>query len=547
MHVIHIDSLHFYYEGTAEDVFLDINCSLYSDDKIGLIGKNGSGKSTLFQLMYGTLLPVEGNITRRNSCRIGYLPQSILLNEDDTVRDFLWQARPELAVLKQKIDRYCTDPSSESVTIFSDFEDRGGYNFEYQFDKVMGEFLFDESFINRHIQELSGGEKTRIALCQLILTEPDVLLLDEPTNHLDLDALKWLEEYLSNLHLPFIIISHDRSFLDACVSTIWEIEDKGVRIYSGNYTAYKIEKEAEFRRSMELYERQQKKIRQLEQTYRARKSWALTMQKETGAEGYAPVYEELMNNSRKAMKRAKNIESRIERMLERERADKPYIEKKRKLIIENSAVPNRFVLYVNDVSFQFQRRDDERNEIFEGLSFVVENGIRLAITGPNGSGKTTLLKLLTGMLQPSDGDLRWAPQVRLSYFAQEFENLNLEQTIIEEVIGGDRTKQTKARTILGSLALSDDKVYQKIGTLSLGERSKVSLTKVILSEASVLLLDEPTNHLEIHAREAIEDALRDYPGTILFVTHDRYLVANLATHTMDLQQREITVEEYKNT
>ena len=280
---------------------------------------------------------------------------------------------------------------------------------------------------------------------------------------------------------------------------------------------------------MHQYESQQKKIKQLKKTLTQRRTWAFSHQTQTGKEGYAPVYETIINPARSAMKRAKNIETRIHKEIEKEESNKPFIEKKRKIQIQDSNLKSRFILKVEKLEKSFGSKI-----IFQNLSFAVQNHSRLAINGVNGSGKTTLLKILMGEIKDFSGDYSWNPQVKIGYFSQEFEDLNNENSIIEEVIQGNNEIQSEARTILGCLNIRKDKVLQKIGSLSIGEKSKTALAKIIVSEANVLLLDEPTNHLEISAREALEDALLKFKGTIIFVSHDRYLQEKLATEFLKL-------------
>lgn len=521
----------FAYEGQVEVLFDDLNFEIDHGYKVGLIGKNGCGKTTLLKILLGNLLPLKGDLHRRENLRIGYLPQEVRFPETITVSEYLWQAEPRLAHLKNRIETMTDYNDPQNLTCFAEFEERGGYQFEVRFEKVLAEFQFNENMLSRSISTLSGGEKTKIALCQTILREPNLLLLDEPTNHLDMETLIWLEQYLDQTSLPFLVISHDRAFLDHCVNRVWELEFQELREYRGNYSFYKQEKMEEFQLKMHQYENQQRKIKQLKKTLGQRKGWALTHQGQTGTEGRAPAYESITNFSRKAMKRAKNVEKRLEMMLEKEEAKKPFIEKERKVMMPDTNLKTRFVLRVENLSKSFTTK-----MVFENISFAVENGARLAITGRNGSGKSTLLKIICGQLNADAGQFSWTPQVTLGYYAQELENLDFSQTIIDEVLQGrqDKEQQTFARTILGTLNIVRDQVYQRIDSLSLGERCKVSLTKIILSGANVLVLDEPTNHLEISAREAIEDALLNFTGTIIFVSHDRYLREKLTTHEIDM-------------
>lgn len=337
------------------------------------------------------------------------------------------------------------------------------------------------------------------------------------------------------------MISHDRTFLDNCVNEIWELSDGKVRKFSGNYSHYKEELEIEFQNMMEKYEKQQKKIKQLTVASTQRRSDANKMEnfkhsrsiKKNGGickrdEGSGSG----MADPTKKMRSAKAVEKRVELMLEKEKADKPKFEKKREIKLDvDSRLKSSYCFEVKGLEKSYSKK------IFSELNLIVPSHSRVAIVGPNGSGKTTFLRSLIGIESVDNGQIRLPPTLKMSYFAQNYENLDYDLSIIEAVIGTDPSYQTQARTILGCLGLEKDKVYQKVGTLSAGERSKVSLTKSILSGANLLVLDEPTNHLEIKAKEAIENALLDFGGSVVFVSHDRRFIENVATHIFDMESK----------
>ena len=529
MQYIKANNLNFCYESQSENILEDISFEIINSSRIGLIGKNGCGKTTILKLLGKDIKPIVGNIYFKKDIVFGFLPQEISLPENIPVSDFLWMVKPKLFELKKKINNLKNFNDEEIVNILSEFEKNHGYNFENKFEKILSHFELDKEMLSRSISSLSGGEKTKIAFCRIMLPEPDVLFLDEPTNHLDIRTLNWLDSYLQKISIPFLIISHDRRFLDNCVNEIWELENKNLTIFSGNYSFYRNEKETEFNRKMHQYEIQKRKIKQLKNTLMQRRSWALNHQAQTGKEGYAPVYESVINPAKSAMKRAKNIETRIQKEIEKEESNKPFIEKKRKIQIHQTDLRSRFILKVEKLGKSFGSKN-----VFQNLSFSVRNHSRLAINGVNGSGKSTLLKILVEEITEFDGTFFWNPQAKIGYYSQEFENLNEENSIIEDVIQGNYEIQSHARTILGCLNIRRDKVYQKIASLSIGERSKVVLTKLIVSDANVLILDEPTNHLEISAREALEDALIKFNGTIIFVSHDRFLQEKLAMEFLEL-------------
>jgi len=523
----------FKYENSAENILENINFKINSHSSIGLIGKNGCGKSTLFKIVLNELEIDRGNIYR-GDYSIGYLPQDISLGNDLTAEEYFFSLKSELEELKKYIDSYydtissiSDDKLSEYVALYSE---KGGYEYEVAVENAFSRAGFNKEDIKRKIETFSGGEKTRLALSAVTLESPDLLLLDEPTNHLDREGIEELENYLKNIKIPFIVISHDRKFLDNCINTIWEIKNKSLTLYSGNYSFYKNTKEEKFSHDMLMYKTQQRKVKQLKKSLSDRKDWAKSHQTETGPNGYAPSYESVTNFAKSSMKRAKNIEKRLEMMIEKEEAEKPFIEKKRKICFSDKGVlKNKIVLSSESLSKSFGFKD-----VLNNLSFEVENGSRTAVTGINGSGKSTLLKILTGEISDYEGNIKKAPSARVAYYAQEHETLNEDKSIIENVADTSKDKQERARTILGSLNIRRDMVYQKVSELSSGEKSKVAMAKIILSGANLLILDEPTNHLEIDAREAIENALQEYNGTILFVSHDRYFIEKLATDYIEL-------------
>ena len=530
---IYLKDFSFKYESSPINVFENISLAFNSNSKIGLIGKNGCGKTTLFKLFLGIVDTNDKQFKLLKRLKIGYLPQELPIVKSMTLEEYFWSLEPSLFVTKTQINNHYKGTNLlndvELAETLSKFEDLDGYKFELKLDKLLDRFELSRDDLIREISTYSGGEKTKLAMFRILLDGPDLLLLDEPTNHLDTAQLEWLENILRTSKTPFITISHDRRFLDKVVSTIWEIENKVLKQYSGNYSFYKYEKETELKQKMHEFESHQKKIKQLRKAQGQRKSWASSYQGETGSGGKAHVYEDVTNKGKKAMKRAKNVEKRIEKIIEKEEAQKPFITKERKLFLQNSDLKNHIVLRVNNISKKY---DD--NKVLDNISFEVGNGERLAIKGQNGSGKSTLLKIITDHLLPTVGTVAWAPKAKIGYYAQEYENLDANKTIIEEVLQGNYKEQTQARTILGCLNIEKDEVIKKISNLSIGEKSKTALAKIIFSESNILILDEPTNHLEISAREALEDALVKYNGTIIFASHDRYFCDKIQTRELSL-------------
>lgn len=526
---VHLQNLGFQYEQQDSPLLKDISVSLDSYQRIGLIGKNGCGKTTLIRLIRGELSLTDGTIYRKDGLNIGYLPQQTPLGRETTVEEYLWSARPCLADVKRRMGRYLAGLTDDYTSVV-EYQEAGGYRFEVTVEQGINRFGFSREFLRTSLNALSSGERTRIGLTRVLLTDPDLLIMDEPTNHLDLDALQWLEAFVPKCSLPFVIISHDRHFLDMCCTTIWEIENGELTTYSGNYTWYRDYKKKEQERMMAEYEKQKKKIRQLKAAAAKRKSWAFSHQPQTGPNGYAPIFESIHNEAKQAMVQAKSIEKRIELAVQREEAKKPVIEKKRKISFAERDLRNRIILKVDGLG-----KDYDGCEVFRGLSFSVSNGARLAVAGKNGCGKTTLLDIIAGRSADYSGSYRWVPQAVVGYFSQEHEALDLSRSVLDNMPGGGTGDQTRARSLLGSLNIRGDTVFRKLAELSLGQRSKAAVAALILSETNVLVLDEPTNHLEISAREAIEEALLAYCGTVLFVSHDRYFTRKLATCVLDLE------------
>ncbi|MFC1887449.1 ribosomal protection-like ABC-F family protein [Candidatus Cloacimonadota bacterium] len=531
MTLVKAGNIKFYYEDQIESLFEELDFEINLKSRIGLIGRNGCGKTTLFSLIQRLNKPVEGSMYITPKLITGYLPQEVRIPKEMVVQDFLWQLKPQLYELKKKIEKAEQYSQQEMIENLTDFDLLGGYKFDVHFQKVMSQFNLDESFLVRKVSTLSGGEKTKIAFCRIVLGEPDLLLLDEPTNHLDLITLEWLEDYLNEISIPFVVISHDRKFLDNCVSEVWELKDKSITRYSGNYSSYKIQIDEEFNRKLHQYQSANKRIRKLQKAVSERKGWAKSHQGQTGNEGYAPVYESIVNTAKDAMRRAKSVETRLNKEIKKAETEKPWIEKKRDITFENVELNVRTVLTVENLRKAFGEK-----LVLDKLNFAVDTGSKIQVSGKNGSGKSTLFKIIMQKISDYDGTINWSPQARVGYYAQEIEELDTAKSIINELLANDMSRQSQARTVLGSLNLRGDKVNQKIADLSIGERSKVALAKLIISDANVLVLDEPTNHLEIEAREALEEALIAFNGTIIFVSHDRYLCEKLATGEINLDR-----------
>ncbi|MGF7057886.1 ribosomal protection-like ABC-F family protein [Brassicibacter mesophilus] len=467
-----------------KEILKDISFKLYKGYKVGLVGQNGIGKTTLFRTIVGELKPNNGNVTIYG--KFGYLPQHISFNKDIKVYDFI-----------KSVDNY-----AEVLKILSKFDLK---NIE-----------------DRNISTLSGGEKTKLYLVKLILEEPDMLILDEPTNHLDYDSIVWLESFINSFNGAVLMITHDRYFLDNTVAKIFELENKTINEYNGNYSFYAEKKKLEYEKAMQEYEEYIKEKKKLEIAARSHMN-------------RANKYNDMSQNdfqrgkSAKIAKRSKAIISRIEKM---DKKEKPLEIKKISMKFDdNNTKINETLIRAENLSKSFDK------PLFNNISFNVCRHKRVAIVGKNGIGKSTLLKGLVGREQLS-GNLYISPSTRIGYFSQELENLNTEATILEEIKEINKD-ESFVRTLLGCMLFKSDDVYKQIKVLSLGERVRVIFLKLILQDNNLLVLDEPTNFLDIPTREIIEDALINYNGAILLVSHDRYFIKKMAEEIWEISSNSL--------
>ncbi len=547
MEYIRGHSLTFRYASQPETLLENISFSLSDGDRVGLIGDNGCGKTTLLDLIRGVSRLSSGELTVHKNATIGFLPQEVHFDEGTSVEEYLWRAREDLYDLKDRmVALKVSDP--RHADLVADFYAKGGDVFDVAMKKALAGFDVTEDKLRLPVAALSGGEKTKIALARILLVQPDVMLLDEPTNHLEIASLVWLEDFLRGLTKPYIIVSHDRRFLDTCVDQIWEMHDKRLTVYSGSYSEYRDEKVRRRQKQQAQYEQQQEKIDRLREAARQRRDDATRMEKfkhKRAVSKKGAIQKRDEGSGRGGarptdrMRGAKAIEKRIEQMLEKDRIEKPRKIRERKISLSQSDVEGRFVLYIEQLSKSFGDY-----QVLDNVMLSVGNGVKLGIIGRNGSGKSTLLKIIVGEIAASSGSYRWSPQVSIGYYSQEHETLDPGSTILDEVLQGRQQEQTRARTILGRLNIRRDKVLQTIRTLSIGEKSKTALAKILFSDVNVLVLDEPTNHVELSAREALEDALDDYDGTVIIASHDRYLLDRVATAIYDIETNRYFPGEY---
>lgn len=501
------------------DIILNsVSLRLQQGEKAGLVGVNGAGKSTLFKIITGQLKQDSGEIFISKDLRIGYLEQSSGLESDNTIWDEMLVTFSPLIKMENRIRQLATEMAGEKDEsslnsmmkeydgLLERFSREGGYEYNSRIRGVLKGLGFEESQFGLHIRALSGGQKTRLALARLLLEEPDLLLLDEPTNHLDISAIEWLEDFLKNYRKSLIVISHDRYFLDTVTMKTFELENNKCTTYEKNYTGYAEQKARDREIQQKHYEQQQKEIARLEAFIEKQRQW----------------------NRQRNIIAAESRQKAIDRMEKTEAPDR--LPDSINIRLQSSRASGNDVLSVKDLSKSFPGR-----QLFSGINFEVKKSERLFIVGPNGCGKSTLLKILAGKLHQDSGGFKYGHNVILGYYDQELEGLDDNNTVLEEVWNdNDWLTHTQIRNVLAQFLFTGEDVCKNINVLSGGEKSRVALAKLMLSGANLLLLDEPTNHLDINSREALEEALLSYDGTIIAVSHDRYFMRKLATRVVEM-------------
>ena len=515
MIVISANNLTKEYDGT--NLVLDkVSFAVNKGERIGIIGINGAGKTTLLRMLAGQLPQEGGDFFVSSDLRIGYLEQDGGFDSERTVIEEAGKVFEHFPEMEQEMERLLASAAQQDLARYEQIRERyermGGYMYESEIKGILTSMAFDESTYNKKISTLSGGEKTRLALAILLLEKPDILLLDEPTNHLDIGTLKWLEQYLKGYKGTMIIVSHDRYFLNETVNRIFEIENAHLSIYEGNYDFYAAERRVRREAELRKFEKQQKEV--------ARQEEMIRRFKQRGTE--------------KLAKRAASREKRLQAMDLMERPDQS--RGKLKLNFRQNFQSGKDVLLAEDLSKSFGYGVN-RVELFRGVSIDVKRGERICIVGANGIGKTTLIRMLMGDLVSTTGYIRVGHNVQFGYYDQGQQLLTDSNTVIEELQDAySLYSEGELRNILGRFLFRGEEVFREVGQLSGGERARLSLLKLMMSGANTLILDEPTNHLDIDSKEVFEEALLEFPGTCLIVSHDRYFLNRVPTRIMELTE-----------
>jgi len=493
---------------SGEDLFSNINLEIKGTEKVAIIGRNGCGKSTLLKIIASLEEFDKGEIVKGYSdVSIGYLQQKAFDDETKTVQEVFDEMYHHVLNIKEKLDDvakqlendYSEELMNRYASLQQEYEALDGYNYNQQQLMLFTKFGFSLEDLDRPISTFSGGQKTRIGFVKLLLQKPDLLLLDEPTNHLDVTTIEWLEGYLSKYPKAIIIVSHDRMFLDKVVSEVYEFEYGDLNHYVGNYSQYVELKKQAFERQSAAYKNQQAEIQRLET---------------------------LIEKFRYKKNKAAFAQSKITYLEHLDRIEKPKIEEKHfKLKFEKNVRGGNTVLTVDNLTIGY-----DQNKPLCTTTFQVLSGNKLAIIGPNGLGKSTLVKTLIGQINPLNGDYLYGHQIEIAYFDQQLAQINSDKTVLDELwdLYPDYD-HTTIRKILGSFLFTSEDVFKTCNVLSGGEKVRLTLCKIMLSHANLLVLDEPTNHLDIAGKEALENALAEYDGTVIFVSHDRYFISKLAT------------------
>ena len=514
----------------SEPIFEDLSWEIHDDRVVGLVGPNGCGKSTLLKLIRGDLRSESGFLSRQPDLSAGYLPQEPDLNPENTIWEEIIAANTDLAQIEADLSRIEMDLANPDIynnekklartldqqtRLFDQFTQLGGPGYEGHVRAILQNLGFEEGDFHLPTKVISGGQKKLVGLAKLLILQPKLLLLDEPDNHLDIPGKDFLANLIRNYSGAVVIVSHDRYLLDLVADEIADLEDGHLTVYPGNYSEYAFEKQARLLRQQQLFQAQQKEINRLEQSAKRLLMWGKTYDNE------------------KFIKRGKNILKRIERI---DKIDRPILERKRMGLELSGWRGSNKVLEISHLEKVFPVSDGSSKAIiFAGLQTTIWHGERVGLIGPNGSGKSVLFRMILGQEEPSDGEITLGPSVKMGYYAQEHETLDYNQSLIEAVRYAAPLSESQAVAFLGRFLFSYEQTRGLIRNLSGGERSRLQMALLMLSGANFLLLDEPTNNLDIPSAEVLEDALADFEGTVLVISHDRYFLDRVAGKILEIE------------
>ena len=507
---------------TTDVVLDDVSFHINDNEKAAIVGINGSGKSTLLKIITGISSHDSGDIIIKKDATIGYLAQNQEFESGKSILEEMQTAKPEIKILEKKMHELsdkmnnASDDELNSLIKQYDnarhhFEQLDGYSYESEITGVLKGLGFEDNDFCKPISTLSGGQKTRVALAKMLLQAPDLIILDEPTNHLDMNSIHWLEGYLAGYKGAVLIVAHDRYFLDKIVTKVVELRQTHSTVFTGNYSDYSVKRKALLDSLMKQYINQQAEIKHHEEVITKLRSF----------------------NREKSLKRAESRQKMLDKI---DRIEKPIEENTQMHLLFTPKIQSgNDVLTVKNLSKSFGT-----HTLFSDIGFEVKRGEKVAIIGDNGTGKTTILKMINKLLPPDTGSITLGTNVQIAYYDQEHQVLHMEKTLFEEIQDTYPTMtNTQIRNMLAAFLFTDDDVFKKVKNLSGGERGRVSLAKLMLSDANFLILDEPTNHLDIDSKEILENAINNFEGTVLYVSHDRFFINKTATRILDLTQNQI--------
>ncbi len=518
----------------AQEIFRDLSWEIYHDARVGLVGPNGAGKSSILKLFAGEMDTSEGLAQITRGVRIGYLPQEVYFGLERTLLDEALDASPTLAALEHEMksleaqmgdpqvyndERKLTRVMERHARVVEEFEERGGLNFDNRVRATLRGLGFGDEDFNLPLSALSGGQKKLVGLAKLLIEQPELLLLDEPDNHLDLRGKEFLEKLIADYPGAVVIVSHDRYLLDIVAEEIAELEDGKITLYVGNYSEYQFEKRQKLLRQQQMFQIQQRDIQRLEFSIRRLMGW--------GA-----------GQNEKFVRRARSMQKRLDKM---DKIDRPKMERKSiGLDLNASSRGSNKVLEIQHLAKAFPDPRGGVNQVLRDVNMTMWLGERVGIIGPNGAGKTVLFRCILGQEDPDRGEVYVGPSTTRSYYSQEHETLNFDNSIADEVRRVKPMIDREVFGLLGRFLFSAEDSKKKIRNLSGGEKARVQMAKLMLQGANLLMLDEPTNHLDIQSAEVLEDSLDGYNGSLLMISHDRYFLDNVATRIVELEDGKLT-------